>query len=120
MPKIGKYKSSFINAEDIAKPMIITITNVSEERVGNDDKLVMYFGESTEGIVLNKTCLNQLEEIFGSDDTDDWLDRTVVVYNDASVMFQGKKVGGIRFRKDNTANPVARVKPSDENPVPFE
>jgi hypothetical protein len=102
--KTTKYKTTYLNAEDVKEPVTITITDVIPEKVGSDEKLVMYSTELEQPIALNKTCLMQLEEILQSDDTDDWVGHRVVVFNDRSVMFQGSRTGGIRFKtpKDGT------------------
>lgn len=96
--KMGKFKSTFLNADDITAPTTVTVRDVVEEKVGTEQKAVVYFEEIEQGMALSKTAIGQLEELFGSDDSDDWVGKQAVLYNDRSVMFQGKKVGGLRFR----------------------
>lgn len=124
--KIGSYKATYLNADDIRKPMLITVRKVQEEKVGTAEKLVLYTDELDQGIALGKTTLLQLEEIFESDDTDNWEGNQCVVFNDTSVIFQGKQVGGIRFRKakNGAAKPLVHKKSKAETPdqdtdVPF-
>ena len=84
------------------QPLNISIERVEEEtfeRDGQEEtKLVLFPKGSSQGVVLAKTQINQLVEFLGSDDTDDWVGRKVVMFADPDVWFQGKKVGGIRFR----------------------
>ena len=44
------------------------------------------------------TALETLEEITGSDDTDDYSNTGVEVYVDPNVKYQGKRCGGIKLR----------------------
>jgi hypothetical protein len=43
----------------------------------------------------------------GSDDTDDWIGKQIVVFVDENVSFGGELVGGLRIRKHKQAAPVA-------------
>ena len=96
-----------MRASDITQPATIVIERIQEEIVGQgadqQAKLVLYPGGSPRGIVLSKTTLSQLVEILGSDDTDAWIGQSVEVFNDPSVMFGAKRVGGIRFRAATSA-----------------
>ncbi len=96
--KTSQYKTTWLNADDVKAPQVITVTDVLEEKVGSEKKLVLYFEGSEQGVALSKTCINQLEEIFKSDETDEWMGCKATMFNDKSVMYEGKKVGGIRFR----------------------
>lgn len=49
-------------------------------------------------MVMNSTNLQLAAQALGSDDTDHWIGKQVVLYNDPSVQFQGKLIGGIRIR----------------------
>ena len=113
--RVSKYISSFLRAQDVKGEMLVTIADVQEETVGRDEnaetKPVCYFEELEQGVVLNKTTLAQLVEIFGGDETDDWLGNTVTLFHDPDVYYSGKRVGGLRFR--------AVEKPADKEDVPF-
>lgn len=98
--------SKYLKADDVAKPALFTIERVDEEEVGDSAKLVVYFTEVPNGIVLGPTTIAQIVDAVGSDETDDWVGHAIVAYKDPTVMFQGRKVGGIRFRAPKT--PVKR------------
>lgn len=95
--------SRFLKAADFPEPKLMVIEHVAEESVGMGDvketKPVVYFVDTAPGIVCGPTVIGQLIEALGSDETDDWIGCPIVVYNDPSIQFQGRKVGGIRFRK---------------------
>jgi len=102
--KTGKFLSPYIRSESVKKggAFALTVTSVEAESVGNgedsEEKLVLYGKEVDQGLVLNKTALRTLEEITGSDDTDDWVGAKIEVYFDPDVLFSGKRVGGLRVR----------------------
>lgn len=97
--KIGSYLSKYLKAADFPAPKLLTIERVDEEDVGDEAKLVVYFAEVEQGVVLGKTTLAAIVDALGSDETDDWVGYPIVVYNDPTVMYAGKRTGGIRFRK---------------------
>ncbi len=90
--------SKRFKAADVPNPITLTINYVNEELVGDEDKVVVGFAERDETVACSQTALRQLAQIFGSTDTDDWVGKKVVLYNDKSVAFDDKKVGGLRFR----------------------
>lgn len=102
--KVGKFLSNYVKSKDLTKPVKLTITTTESETF-NEGKaeektaLVVFFKELEQGVVLCKDSINQLVELCGSDDTDDWSGKVVEMFNDLTVKFQGKNVGGIRFRK---------------------
>lgn len=114
--KVSKFVSNFLSAADLASsgPTLVYVESIEEEQVGGDTKPVLRgWGHSPnssagadgkpEGrdivIALNPTNLVSLTELFGSDESEDWLGECIVAFNDPSVTFNNKKTGGIRFRK---------------------
>jgi hypothetical protein len=90
--------SKYFRAADVSDgPVVVTIDRIDMERVGDDTraKPVVTFKEVDQRLVLNKTNGSRLAELFGSDDTDDWLDKKIVlVYGHAT--FGSRTVGAIR------------------------
>ena len=73
------------------------------------------FQELDKPMVLNTTNLNLCAKACGSDDTDDWFGHQVILYEDPSVSFGGKIVGGIRVKSSQkTTGPTI---PQKKNPV---
>lgn len=100
--KASRFLSSYLRSSDVTHPQTVTVSSVTTEELGRDDerveKLVIYFRELDQGVVLGRTTIAQLVNIFGNDDTDTWLGRRVCLYNDPTVLFKGKVTGGLRFR----------------------
>lgn len=101
--KIGQMmESKFLKKEDVEQPKLVTIKGFSQANAGRDDapdmKWTMSFREFDKPMVMNSTNLQLAAQALGSDDTDNWIGKQVVLYNDPSVQFQGKLIGGIRIR----------------------
>ena len=101
--KIGQMMDSkFLKKEDVDPPKLVTIRGFSQQNAGRDDspemKWTMSFIELSKPMVMNSTNLQLCAQALGSDDTDHWIGKQVVLYNDPSVQFQGKLIGGIRIR----------------------
>lgn len=104
--RVGDLRNStFLTQDDCEPPIVVTADRVEKQNVAlpdekSDEKWCLYFKEpDIKPCVLNKTNGEIMEEITGSDDSDDWLGKQFVFYRDESVRFAGKKVGGIRVRK---------------------
>lgn len=102
--KAGRFVSQYLKAKDVRKDTKATIASAEvvkfkdEERGGERESLVVFFKEIDQGVVLCKASLSQLIELTGSDETDEWIGKKVVMFNDPNVFFHGKPVGGIRFK----------------------
>ena len=112
MPKIGEMlESKFLKKEDVGEGVLWTVTGVAQKNVamqGADPELkwCMAFVEADKPLVLNSTNIQLCAQVFGSDDTDEWTNKQIVLYTDHNVSFGGKIVGGIRVRR-----PKVKAKP---------
>jgi len=128
MPKISEMSpSKYLKKEDVEQPRLLTFRAFKKENVARDNepadvKWVAYFDGEDRGLVLNKTNLGRAARAMGSEDTDDWIGRQIVAYNDPDVEYGGKLVGGIRLRapKGKPA-PVSQPEPEPEfdDDIPF-
>jgi hypothetical protein len=96
------FPSKFLKKEDAQKPLRLVIESVVMEEVsgdgGKESKPVMYFRhDQAKPMIVNRGNWMILEEGYG-EDSDDWAGKTVEVYLDPSVMFGGKRIGGLRVR----------------------
>ena len=99
-------QSNYLAQKDFADgEMTLTIDRVHEEKVGQGEnqemKYVLYFRELEKGLVLNVTNGEAIADITGSDDSEDWIGRKVILYSEPNIQFAGRRVGGIRVRAQN-------------------
>jgi hypothetical protein len=114
MPKIAQMlPSKYLKKEDVESPLLLTMAEVSQESIGQgdemEDKWILHFLEDVKPMVLNSTNMRLIEMATGSDDSDHWVGKKIVAYNDPNISFGGKIVGGIRLRAPQ--KPKAAVKP---------
>lgn len=126
MPKTSQMKKSkFLKRTDITEEgVLVTIRKVAERNVARanerpDMKWCMWFAELQKPLVLNTTNINACERITGTDDTDGWKGKQIVLYDDPSIEFGGRTVGGIRVRKprpgDAPPPPAPAGDPDDDD-----
>lgn len=126
MPSYKTAFGSYIKAEDLqGKAIRVSIERVDIEEIksdaGKEKKLVAHFSGKDKGLVLNRTNADALNEIFGTDDYEQWTG-PVVLYPDTT-MFGGKKVPCVRVKANmNGATPPpvveAPVAVTDDD-IPF-
>jgi hypothetical protein len=101
VPKLNEiYGGNYMKAEDIKDKGDVGVTIERVSIVEMDDgkkKAVLHFKNSEKTLPLNVTNANMLEELLGSDDTDDWEGKRVCLYT-CKVDFQGKRVLAIRIK----------------------
>ncbi len=123
MPKVSQMKNSkFLKRADVGEEgTLVTIVNVHEVDVAMegrepDMKWAMTFREFEKPMILNSTNAQLCEKFLGSDDTDDWAGKKVVLYDDPTVAFGGELVGGIRVRRAPSGKPVPTRTPQRQSP----
>lgn len=108
--------SKYLRKEDVGAGVLATISaitqeNVSREGADSETKVVLHFHELDKPMVLNSTNGNILANITGHDTEieKNWIGARVVLYNDPTVQYAGKLIGGIRIRapKPNAKLPAA-------------
>src|SRR5262252_4308922 len=95
-------ESKYLRKEDVGRGVLVTIRELQKETIQADDehkeKWILYFNEFAKGLVLGSTTIQQCEIATGTDETDEWPGRKIVLFDDPNVSFKGKLVGGIRVR----------------------
>ena len=117
-----QYPSKYLKAADLGDGNITgTITAYKVEVVGQgsnqEDRLVLEFRESVpKPLVMNRTNCEAVEKLAGTDDTEQWIGRKVVLYA-AETTFQGKVVPCVRIKAPKPANKPAPVAapPADDD-----
>lgn len=104
MPKIGEMmESKYLKQSDVEDEVIVTIAKIGKGNIAkeNDEpeyKWMIKFNEFKKPMVLNSTNIKRLARACGSEDSDDWAGKQVVLYVDPDVEFAGNVVGGLRIK----------------------
>jgi hypothetical protein len=64
---------------------------------GTERKWVLHL-EGLKPLILNATNTRRLVAAFGTAETDAWVGKHIIAYNDTSIEFAGKITGGVRLR----------------------
>lgn len=96
--------SRFCSKDDVEPARLVTIRDCVQDNVAPADqpaelKWLLEFDEDVRPLVLNNTNGQLIARYLGSNESDDWIGKQVVLYNDPTVSFAGKVTGGIRVRK---------------------
>ncbi len=116
---IGKYRQSkWLTKEDVnalsADQRRTVVVSIKEEEVGEDIKPVGRFEGIEKPWPINMTGLDELAEMTGSQETDDFVGAEIELYVDPDVRYAGKRVGGIKLR------PIAAKPVAKEDGAPFD
>ncbi len=95
--------SKYLRKEDIDGDKLVTIKSIEKINIARDDappdyRWAMVFHEYQKPLILNPTNIQLCQNIFSSDESNDWLGKKIVLYVDPSVALKGKIVGGLRLR----------------------
>lgn len=128
MPNISVLKQSrFLTRADVGKGILVTIKNVYQDNVAPDGqaeelKWCIEFLEQPKAMVLNPTNGQLIAQALGSDEMEEWYGKKIVCYDDPSISFAGKLVGGIRVRapRNQPSKPIFKAPPAqpvEEEPL---
>ncbi len=96
MKKSEAFPSAYLSVADLqGRAVVVEISNAKEKRIGDENKVVLEFHNQTKGLVLNKTNWNMIEQLLGSEDTDDWTGQKIILQPDKT-QYGGKVVDCIR------------------------
>jgi hypothetical protein len=78
----------------------LRIAKLELERIGTDqkEKYALYFKGCNKQFVVSPTCWDQIVDICGSAESDDWIGQDITLFRDKTP-FGGKMVDCIRVRK---------------------
>lgn len=117
--KLVPKNSRFLSKEDVGEDgLILTIKEFKTDIIKNADdgteqeKVVMHFQEAdVKPMVLNQINSQLLKQITRARTAGEAKGKQIVVYNDPSVSFGGKVMGGLRIKKlpGEPARPATRV-----------
>jgi len=104
-------ESKFLRKDDVGEDgTIVTVgridrVNVAMQGDPPEYRWTMQFDEFDKPMVLNSTNIKLAEKIFASDDTDEWIGKKLIAYNDPNITFGKDIVGGIRLKAYRKAAP---------------
>ena len=91
------FATKYLKASDLqGRDVTVKMGRVEQEKIGDDQKLILYFQGKEKGMVLNKTNANSIADVYGGE-TNDWYGQTIILF-EQMVDFQGKRVPGLRVR----------------------
>jgi hypothetical protein len=96
-------QSKYLKTSDVPDPVIVTIIKIGKVNLAKEDaapeyKWAVRFKEFAKPMVLNSTNIKIAEKVLGSDNTDEWTGKEIVLFTDDNVTFGGELVGGLRFK----------------------
>ena len=98
------FPKRFATGEDLqGKAVTLTVQGVNSEKMRPQrnapevDRWVLYFKETKKGVILSRTLAYQIASILGSDDTDRWIGKRIMLYPQP-MNVAGKQVVAIRAR----------------------
>lgn len=100
---VSKFLSR-LKADDVKEDMLVTVEAVYETDVFDKDRdaekalLAVKFAEVDSEVACGPTQVRQLVDAFRSTESDNWVGKKIIMWNDPSVTFNNRKVGGIRFK----------------------
>lgn len=125
MPKTHEMiESKYLKKEDVGRGVLATVARFEQANVALESqppklRWLMFFRELDKPLILNSTNIQLCERAFASDDTEDWVGKQIVLYNDPNVSMKGELVGGVRVRAPRVTAPVA-APPKISNAPPTE
>ncbi len=91
------FPSKYIKAADLkGREHTVVIARCEIEKLGDDNKLVIYFQNKEKGLVTNRTNADRIAYLYGSN-TDDWEGKEIILFTDI-VSFQGKVMEAVRVK----------------------
>ena len=104
-----------------------TVVKCAEEEInsvdgGSETKWILYLSD-LKPLIMNATNIRRAVAAFGTAEVNDWGGKPIIVFDDDSVEFGGKVVGGVRLRavpaKAKSKAKSKSTKPTDVDEIPF-
>lgn len=91
------FPSKYVKATDLqGRETTVVIESAKIEKIGEDQKLVLYFQGKEKGLVTNRTNADRIAHLHGTN-TDNWIGREITLFCDM-VNYQGRVVDAIRVK----------------------
>ena len=111
-------KSKYLTKEDCDPALLVQIFQMTHDQVegdqGLEERAVLYFHGDTKPMILNNTNKEMLKLITGATSVGGVKNHQIVLFNDPTIMFGKKMVGGIRIRAAQTGTIGAPPAPGSQ------
>ena len=96
-------QSNFLTKEDVTPDVLVTVSHLAMGDIEADGKterraILHFHGDGLKPMVLNQTNKELLKVATGEVTAGGIKNKKIVLFNDVTIMFQGKMTGGIRIR----------------------
>lgn len=115
-------ESKFLKKEDVGRAgVVLTISKLNQVDVAKQGEeaemqYALHFEEVEKPLILKPTNAQLIGAILGIEETDNWPGHQICVYEDPSIMYAGKMVGGIRVKDPEDAPNAIRYAPQNQQP----
>ena len=114
-------QSKYLKRADVGNGVLLTIDHLAQEDLSQEGEpeqhgWIIYFKECQKGLVLKPTNAQLISLALGSEETDLWIGKQIVLFDDPTIMFKGQRKGGIRARASKRAQPAPA--PVQRQPAP--
>ncbi len=116
------FPSKYAKGEDLAgKSITLIIDRINQEQMHPQpnapavSKFVIYFKKAQRGIILSRTLAEQIAEILGSSDSDQWIDGKITIFPQP-IKVAGKQRIAIRAKMpvNGTDEPPATLQEDED------
>lgn len=112
------FPSKYLKTTDLqGKRAKVTMAFVQSEKLGDEQKPVLYFAGKEKGLVLNVTKWNSIADLYG-DESDDWTGK-VIVLAPGKTTYQGKRVDCIDIYPPDVAGTTVPAAPRVDPQAPI-
>ena len=96
-------QSNYLSKEDVGTGMLVQIAYMTQDQVEGDNsqvkqKAVLHFNGDIKPLIMNQVNKELLKQITGAQTLGQLKGKQVILYNDPTIMFQGRMTGGIRIK----------------------
>jgi len=121
--------STYLTKEECSPPIRVVISKIDQDNLAKDGeapemKFILHFHGDVKPMVLNITNGKLIAMVLSSKETNDWIGKEIILWNDPSVSFGDKLTGGIRVQipqQDAVVAGAAPAQPTGEmdDDIPF-
>ena len=106
MKRSDAFPSRFLSKENVTPAITFTIDTVTIEKLSDDERpkpVISFLEEDSKPMIINNSNWMTIESIHG-EESNDWHGKRIELFNDPTVMYSGKRIGGIRVREARNAH----------------